>query len=111
MIAVIDDDEGVGKAVCRLLKSSGHRVERFGSAEDWLSSDHVEGAACLIVDVRLPGLTGLELQQHLLASHSRIPIIFFTAQADEVSRTRALEAGAIDFLFKPVDVDRLLEQA
>jgi FixJ family two-component response regulator len=109
MVAVIDDDEGLGKALCRLLRAHGHRVERFGSAEDWLSSDRVGNVACLIVDVRLPGLTGLELQRHLLSSQRRIPILFFSAQADAESRIRALEAGAIDFLTKPADVDRLLE--
>jgi FixJ family two-component response regulator len=110
VVAVIDDDEGLGKALCRLLRSHGHRAERFGSAEDWLGSERAENAACLIVDVCLPGLTGLELQRHLLSSQRRIPILFFSAQADEEARTRALEAGALDFLSKPADVDRLLEQ-
>jgi FixJ family two-component response regulator len=109
LIAVVDDDDGVRTALCRLLRSAGHRVEHFDSAEDWLSSDHLESFACLILDVRLPGLSGLELQRHLLTSQFRIPILIVTAHADEASRAQALDAGAIGFHSKPVDTDRLLE--
>jgi two-component system, LuxR family, response regulator FixJ len=109
VIAVVDDDEAVRRALCRLLKTAGHRVELFDSAEDWLSAGDLERFACLIVDVRLPGLSGLELQRQLRASQFQIPILIITAHADEASRAQALDAGAIGFHFKPLDADRLLE--
>jgi FixJ family two-component response regulator len=109
VVAVVDDDEAIRRALCRLLRSAGHRVELFDSAEDWLSSDHLEDSACLVLDVRLPGLSGLDLQRHLVTSHYPIPIIFITAHVDEELRAQALDAGAIGFLPKPVDEARLLD--
>jgi FixJ family two-component response regulator len=109
VIAVVDDEEAIRKALRRLLRSAGHRVELFDSAEEWLSSDHLEDSACLVLDVRLPGLSGLELQRHLISSHCRPPIIFITGHPDEALRAKALDAGAVDFLPKPVDEERLLD--
>jgi two-component system response regulator FixJ len=86
----------------------GFRAEVFSSARDFLNSGRLHDAACLIVDVRMPGISGLELQRRLNAAHSRIPIIFITAHDDETVRSRGLQAGAVDFLKKPFSEDELL---
>jgi FixJ family two-component response regulator len=99
VIAVVEDDESVRKAIKRLIKSVGLRVEDFASAEEYLESDRSFHPACIVLDVGLPGMSGLELQRWLLALNCRIPIIFVSAHSD--GRERALDAGAIDFLHKP----------
>src|SRR4051794_19520929 len=99
VIAVVDDDESVRKAIKRLIKSVGLRVEDFASAEEYLESGRSFDPVCLVLDVRLPGMSGLELQRRLVASNRRIPIIFVSAHSD--GREHALNAGAIDFLHKP----------
>src|SRR4029077_10376838 len=94
LISIIDDDESVRRTTIRLIESFGFRAAAFESAEEFLSSDHPNDASCLIVDVRMPGMNGLQLQSQLAATGSRIPIIFITAYDDKASRQRAMQAGA-----------------
>jgi FixJ family two-component response regulator len=108
LIAVVDDDAGICEAVQSLLRSVGLRTETFASAEEFLRSGHLQGAACLIVDVRMPRMGGLELQQQLITTHRPLPIIFITAYDDAETRARALRAGAVDFLAKPFSGEVLL---
>lgn len=109
-ISVIDDDESVRKALWRLIRSAGLHAETFGSAEEFLAWVEGQTAACLILDVRMPGMSGLELQQQLATAGRRIPIVFITGHEDEQACRAALEAGAVGFLQKPFD-DRLLLDA
>lgn len=106
-ISVIDDDESVRKAVRRLIRSAGWDAEAFASAEEFLAAAGRRTPACLILDVRMRGMSGLELQRRLASSARPIPIVFITAHEDEAARRAALEAGAVDFLQKPFD-DRVL---
>jgi FixJ family two-component response regulator len=108
LIAIVDDDESVREALQSLLKSMGLRAEGFISAEDFLHSAPLPDTTCLILDVRMPGMGGLELQRQLAAAEYRIPIIFITAHGDEDTRARALQAGAADFLAKPFSEEALL---
>ena len=108
-IAVIDDDESIRTAMRRVLQTSGYAVETFVSAESFLEGSAADQTECLILDLRLEGASGLELQQKLLDSGRRIPIVFITSHHDERSRQSAMQAGAIDFLHKPVDTDTLLD--
>jgi FixJ family two-component response regulator len=108
LIAVVDDDAAIREAVQSLLRSVGLRAEVFASAQDFLQSGRLQDTACLIVDVRMPRVGGLELQQQLTAAHRPIPIIFITAHGDEETRARALRAGAVDFLDKPFSDEVLL---
>jgi FixJ family two-component response regulator len=108
-ISVVDDDVSVRRALGNLISSVGYQVELFASAEEFLNAGHLHDTDCLILDVRMPGMSGLELQQRLDATHYLIPIIFITAHAsDEEARRRALEAGALDFLLKPFSEESLL---
>lgn len=107
LISIVDDDESVREALKSLIESVGFRTEVFSSGEDFLNSDHFGDTDCLIVDVRMPGMSGLELQERLNAVHSLIPLIFISAHGDEEARARALQAGAIDFLQKPFSADSL----
>jgi FixJ family two-component response regulator len=108
VISIVDDDESLRKALKRLIKSIGLCVEDFASAEDFLRSGSSQNTTCLILDLRLPGISGLELQSLLIASNCHVPIVFISAQYDQKTRTRALQAGAIDFLQKPFKEDALL---
>jgi FixJ family two-component response regulator len=108
LIVVIDDEESVRDAIAGLLKSKRFRAHAFESAERFLSSSDVSATACLILDVRMPGMDGLELQRELTARGRTLPVIFITAQADEGVRARAMQEGAIDFLFKPFTDEALL---
>ena len=110
-IAVIDDDESVRDALQSFLKSVGFRAESFASAAEFLKSGQLLGLACLILDVRMPGMSGIELQDRLIASHDGVPIIFISAHADEDARARALASGAIAFLAKPFSDKALLDLA
>jgi FixJ family two-component response regulator len=101
-ISIVDDDASIREALKSLMRSARFNVDVFGSAEDFLASEHQHGTSCLILDVCLPGMNGFELQSRLNAENSQIPIIFITAHADESSRQRALKAGAKEFLAKPV---------
>jgi FixJ family two-component response regulator len=109
LVAIVDDDELMRSALHGLLKSAGLPVEVFSSAEEFLNSGNREQAACLITDIRMPGISGLELQAKLNAEHFRIPTIFITAHGDTKMRMQALRAGAVEFLAKPFDDEILLE--
>lgn len=107
MVAIVDDDELVRGALSGLMKSAGFPALTFASAEDFLNSGEQERTGCLIADIRMPGMSGLDLQSKLVRDHYQFPVIFITAQGDEKIRTQALRAGAVDFLNKPFD-DRML---
>jgi FixJ family two-component response regulator len=109
LVAVVDDDELVRIALQRLLKAAGLGVTSFASAEDLLKSDQLPEIACLIVDIRMPGMSGLELQAKL-RDERPIPIIFITAHGDEKMRLQAMRAGAVAFLAKPFDSGILLDR-
>ena len=108
LISIVDDDESIREAIQSLLRSVGFRAKTFASAEQFLQSDQIENTACLILDVRMPGMSGLELQRRLMATQCRIPIVFVTAHGDEEARTRALQEGAVEFLLKPFSEEALL---
>lgn len=108
MIAIIDDDPSVREATDELLKTLGYRAATFASAEDFLQSEQMNDTSCLITDVQMPGLSGIELQSTLIAQGISTPMIFVTAFPEESIRKRALEAGAIGFLSKPFDEERLI---
>jgi FixJ family two-component response regulator len=108
LIAVVDDDASMRGALERLLRLEGFRTVAFASAEDFLHAGLLQDTACLIVDVRMPQMSGLELQRQLAMTHCPIPLIFITAHGDEVARAQALRAGAVDFLYKPFRDEALL---
>lgn len=107
VISIVDDNLSIRRAFKRLIESAGLVVEEFTSAEEFLLSSRSQDSACLILDLRLPGMSGLELQEQLLISNPRLPIIFMSAQADEAATARALRRGAIEFLQKPINVEAL----
>ena len=109
MISIVDDDESVREATKRLLRSFGYDAAAFASAEEFLQSKRASDTSCLITDVQMPGLSGVELQSHLIADGHQMPIIFVTASMEEKTRARALKAGAIGFLTKPFSAERLIE--
>ena len=109
MVTVVEDDASYRAAVQRLLKSAGFSVLAFGCAEDFLNSGQQQETGCLIADIRMPGMSGLELQAKLNAEDCQIPTIFITAHGDEKMRMQALRAGAVKFLTKPFDGGTLLE--
>jgi len=108
LVTIVDDDASVRQSARRLIRSLGHRAEAFGSAEEFLDSGHASETACLILDVRMPGIDGLELQRRLADSDPPIPIVFIAARASDEEESRALRAGAVAFLRKPVDKETLL---
>jgi FixJ family two-component response regulator len=108
-IAVVDDDESVRDAVTNLFRSMGLAARPFPSAEEFLSSGALAHTSCLVLDVQMPGMGGLNLQTHLASIGSDIPIVFVTAYHDEAVRHRALQSGAVCFLTKPVDEGDLLD--
>jgi FixJ family two-component response regulator len=108
-IAIVDDDWSVQTALQDLIESEGLSTLCFGSAEQFLDSGAQHKAACLIADIRMPGMSGLELQTKLKAERCRIPIIFITAHGDLKMRTQAMRDGALKFLAKPFDNTVLLE--
>jgi FixJ family two-component response regulator len=110
IVGVIDDDESVRTALEELLLSISLRAQTFDSAEDFLNFAQRPIIGCLIADIRMPGMSGLELQAKLNADHCRIPIIFITAHGDERMRMQALRAGAVAFVAKPFDHEALLEK-
>jgi FixJ family two-component response regulator len=109
MVAIVDDDDLMRTALQGLLKSAGLLAQTFVSADEFLRSGHQHDTACLITDIRMPGMSGLELQAKLNADHCRIPTIFITAHGDAKMRMQAMRAGAVEFLAKPFDDDALLE--
>lgn len=114
MISIVDDDFWVREATANYLRSRGFPVAAFASAEDFLESDELNRTTCAVIDIQLPGLSGIELQRELRATGRATPVIFITALADEDVRTRAMAAGAVAFLRKPFQAaafDRCLESA
>jgi FixJ family two-component response regulator len=108
LISIVDDDESVREAMQGLMKSLGFSAEAFASAEEFLASDCLNRAACLITDMQMPGLTGLGLYDRLIAMGKRVPTILITAFPDERSRARALQAGVVSYLVKPFNESDLL---
>lgn len=109
LISVVDDDESVRESLQSLLRSVGFAVKVFASAEEFLNWDHPRDTDCLVLDVMLPRMNGMELHRHLLASHCGMPVIFITAHgSDEALRSRALSNGGVGYLIKPFNEDALL---
>jgi FixJ family two-component response regulator len=109
LVSVVDDDESVRESLPDLLRELGYSVRAFSSAEEFLTSDCVTETRCLILDIAMPCMTGLDLQQELAVRGEKIPIVFITALADETVRPRALEQGAVECLFKPFSDTALIE--
>ena len=109
LVAIVDDDQSLRRSLRNLLGSVGFRVAAFASAEEFLTSTSGETVGCLVLDLRLDGMSGLDLLRHLAGTGSRIPVVILTAHGDEHARQRALHAGALAFLGKPVHGDTLLD--
>jgi FixJ family two-component response regulator len=109
VVSIVDDDASVRLATHRLVRSLGYIAHTFSSADEFLRSPHVNDTSCLIADVQMPGMSGVDLQSVLLAQGRRMPIIFITAFPEESARTRALDAGAMCFLTKPFDGPTLVK--
>ena len=110
MISIIDDDPFVRAATDGLVRSLGYRAATFASAEDYLQSDRINDTSCIITDLQMPGMSGVQLQSLLVGRGNCTPMIFITAFPEEKVRRRALEAGAIGFLSKPFDDEHLIER-
>jgi FixJ family two-component response regulator len=109
VISIVDDDRSVRAATYNLVRSLGYTVHTFASAEEFLRSPHLKDTSCVIADVQMPAMSGVELQSHLLAKGRRVPFIFITAFAVESARRQALKAGATCFLTKPFDGEALIK--
>jgi FixJ family two-component response regulator len=109
LVAIVDDDDSMRSALQGLLKAAGLPAQAFASGEEFLKSGQQRETACLIADIRMPGMSGLELQATLNAEHCRVPTVFLTAHGDANLRMQALRAGAVEFLSKPFDDEALLE--
>ncbi|MFZ0747632.1 MAG: response regulator [Terracidiphilus sp.] len=110
IIAIVDDDESVREALAGVLKTAGFAVRIYASAEEFLESYDGQEIACLLLDIRLPGMSGVELQRKMIESGNRVPIVFITAHGDENLRNVLMNAGASGFLEKPVRRETLLAQ-
>jgi FixJ family two-component response regulator len=110
IVAIVDDDEPLREALGSVLKAAGYSIDTFASAEEFLNFPSRDQIACLILDVRLPGMSGLELQRRLFELGSTVPIIFITAHGDASLRDVVMKAGAAGFLNKPVRSDSLLKE-
>ena len=108
LVFVVDDDASVRKSLVRLIKAAGYEAEAFGSVGDFLARRPYDGPCCLVLDVRMPGLTGLDLQEALRAAERRLSIVFITGFRDVPVSVKAMKGGAVDFLTKPVDQSTLL---
>jgi len=108
LVFVVDDNASVRKSLSRLLASAGYTVEAFASAQEFLTREPSEGPCCLVLDVRMPGLTGIELQEALAAAGRRMSIVFVTGHVDVPTSVKAMKGGAVDLLTKPVDQAELL---
>ena len=108
LVSVVDDDESVRESLPDLLKEFGFEVQAFSSGQEFLASDWMNRTSCLILDIAMPGMTGLDLQRELQHRGKKIPIVFITAQADGALRARAFEGGAVGFLLKPFSDTALL---
>ena len=109
LLSIVDDDQSVRESLPDLLREFGFAARAFSSAEEFLSSDSVGQTKCLILDVAMPGMTGLDLQKELRRRGQEIPVIFITAQKDDAIRQQALKQGAVNFLYKPFSDTALLE--
>jgi FixJ family two-component response regulator len=108
LISIVDDDDALRSSLENLIRSAGLRAQGFSSAEAFLSSNHAHETRCLVLDVRMPGMSGPELQRQMSLANSHLPIIFITAHEDDAQRIQALEAGAVAFLHKPFYEEELL---
>jgi FixJ family two-component response regulator len=108
MISIVDDDKSVRESANSLIRSLGYATATFASGEEFLESGCLSDTECLVADVRMPGMSGVDLQSRLIANGNRTPIIFVTANPDEKTRERALSAGALGFLTKPFSVESLI---
>ncbi len=108
LVFVVDDDASVRKSLARLVKAAGYEAETFASVRDFLARRPFDGPCCLVLDVRMPGLTGLDLQEALRAAGQRLSIVFITGYRDVAVSVKAMKGGAVDFLTKPVDEGTLL---
>jgi FixJ family two-component response regulator len=108
LVSVVDDDESVRESLPDLLREFGYSAQAFSSAEEFLASDYVGRTRCLILDIAMPGMSGLDLQRELTLRREEIPIVFVTAQRDETVRPLVLERGAVECLFKPFSETALL---
>ncbi len=109
VISVVDDDGSLRRSLKNFLRSVGFRVETFASAEEFLTSAQRETTGCLVLDLRMTGMSGLDLLRHLAAANVRVPAVVLTAHGDEENRQRCLEAGAVAFIDKPFRGDALLD--
>ena len=109
VVSVVDDDESLRRSLGNLLRSVGFGVETFASADEFLRSAQRDNTSCLVLDLRMNGMSGLDLLRNLAAGEPRIPVVILTAHGDEETRRRSLEAGAIAFLDKPFHAHALLE--
>jgi FixJ family two-component response regulator len=109
VISIVDDDESVREALKSLMRSVGYAVQTFVSGEEFLKSKRLLSTDCLILDLRMPGMNGVELQEKISAAGHRIPIVFISAHGTDVDREQALKAGAVDFLYKPFSEEALLK--
>jgi FixJ family two-component response regulator len=107
-VYIVDDDASVRKALGRLIRSAGYDVEVFGGAAEYLAREAPKRPACLVVDIRMPGMTGVELQRTIEGTQMALPIVFITGHGDDAIREQSLAAGAVDVLYKPVGDDVLL---
>lgn len=108
LVSIVDDDESLRRSVKNLLTSVGFQVETFASAEAFLQSAHRADTRCVVLDLRMPGMSGLDLLMHLAATDSPIPVVILTAHSDDEARRRTLQAGAVAFLGKPFHGEALL---
>lgn len=108
LVSIVDDDESLRRSVKNLLTSVGFQVETFASAEAFLESAHRADTRCVVLDLRMPGMSGLDLLMHLAATGSPIPVVILTAHSDDEARRRMLQAGAVAFLGKPFHGEALL---
>ena len=108
LIAIVDDDDSLRNSLQNLIRSFGFRAQGFPSAEAFLSWGQARDTVCLILDVRMPGMDGLDLQRQMITRNWRVPIVFITSHADDHAKARALEDGAVAFLYKPCREEDLL---
>ena len=109
IVYVVDDDQSVRRATTRLLRTANLNVETFATADDFLENYQANGPCCLLLDLQLPGLNGIETQQHLADKNLTLPIVFMTGHGDIPTSVNAMKNGAVDFLTKPVDDQTLVE--
>ena len=109
LVFIVDDDSSVRKSLARLVRAAGFDVETFASAREFLTRPRYDGPSCLVLDVRMPGLSGLDLQETLAIAGQRVSIVFITGFPDVRARVKAMKGGAIDFLSKPVNDKDLLD--